>query len=135
MTENENKMPHHVEVINPVKPENNLKTVEDLRLQHEQEKAKLMAELKQTVSANIELGDKLAHTEYQKEQIEMAKKAVDKAYWRERNKTEFNEIRSETEGEKLSKKAYEIILKRCREGQYNGHPCRECTASLSTNIK
>ena len=39
--------------------------------------------------------------------------------------------RMEEEGEKISRMAYEAILKRCREGQYKGQPCRGCKSEMA----
>ncbi|MCE8169302.1 MAG: hypothetical protein I3273_04225 [Candidatus Moeniiplasma glomeromycotorum] len=104
---------------------------EKVQKEHEKEKD----ELREVIRIAEE---KAADANREKERIknkllaeETDKKALEEALIQQKQKystlTEPEERLSY--GDKVSKGAYELILKRCQMGYYGGEPCRECKST------
>lgn len=120
-----NKEESKKKVDNPLEVEvNALERIEAQRLEFEAKIRKEREEKNEALNANMDLGSSLQDKEDELEQTRAAKAAAEKALWRERSKKDASEFQAESEGQKISRMAVEILKKRCREGRY-GVKCQE----------
>lgn len=109
-----------------------MERIDKLQKEHEKEKQEWRDEMSQAADKQIDLGKKISSIKDELTKKENDNKALQEALVQQKQKystlTEPEERLSY--GDKVSKDAYELVLKRCKMGYYGGEPCRECKASL-----
>jgi hypothetical protein len=139
MNENENKQQISQEtqdLINSTTPENirRAEKIEILQKKHAEEKKEIRKEIEQVEDKLIKAGSELEKKEDTISKQERENKALREALLNQKQKISsmIEPVEQLSYGEKVSKMAYDVILKRCRSGYYGGQPCKEC--KLNSNI-
>ena len=110
-----------------------LERVAELRIQKQKDEAAWQGKYNEAVNQNIDLGDKVEELTRKVNQVELEKKALDKALWRERSQKNITQEQELSEGQKIANMALEIVKRRTRERYGSNCKCDSCSYQVGGN--
>lgn len=98
--------------------ETSLERIERIKLENQAKLDEKRKEIEQLLDANESESRRREELEDRITKLESANKALDRALYSERTKSEASAFQAETESDWISRKAVDILKQRCREGRY-----------------